>query len=51
VPRKNLVGPAIPSDTVVPMIFHIHQDNHNMHPGARPITKMKTGQPGGQNLA
>jgi hypothetical protein len=29
----------------------IHQDNHYKCPGARPITKMKTGQPEGQNLS
>jgi hypothetical protein len=29
----------------------IHQDNHYKFPGARPITKMKTGQPECQNLA
>jgi hypothetical protein len=52
VPRKNLVGLAVPSDTTVPMIFsQIHQDNHYKRLGARPITKMKTGQLGSQNLA
>jgi hypothetical protein len=52
VPRKNLVGLAVPSDTTVPMIFsQIHQDNHYKRLGARPITKMKTGQPDGQKLA
>jgi hypothetical protein len=29
----------------------IHQDNHYKCPGAQPITKMKTGQPGSQKLA
>jgi hypothetical protein len=28
----------------------IHQDNHYKRPGARPIIKMKTGQPESQNL-
>jgi hypothetical protein len=53
VPGENLVGPAVPSDMDVPMIFTnpSRQCHHYKRPGARPITKMKTGQPESQNLA